>query len=108
MHDRSHDLSLAGVVIGAVGTFSQQLVLSVLGFVLTLVMHFLNGRQNRGELPKVRAELEYWKSRAHVLDQRLDEVSSEWKELKRRYEPAVIVPPFLPAEASTNCIEREA
>ena len=107
MHDRSHDLSLAGVVIGAVGTFSQQLVLSVLGFVLTLVMHFLTSQQSKGDVPKLRAELEYWKTHALRLGERGDRLSEELDRLRGRKEPAAIVPPFLPAEAATDSIERD-
>jgi hypothetical protein len=104
----SYTLSSAGVLISAIGTFSQEQIVSLLGFLLTLAIHMWNGRQTKGELPKVRAELEYWKGRAYAIDGRADQLSAELKELKRRYEPAAVTPPFLPAESATDCIEREA
>ena len=102
MHERAHDLSLAGVVIGAVGTFSQQLVLSVLGFTLTLIVHFLTGKRPQSE-STLMEEVRYWRFRYTMLKFELDQLKS----LKKQPEPAAVVPPFLPAEASSDHIERE-
>lgn len=99
MHEKSHDLSLLGVGLGAVGTFSQQLVLSIVGFALTLIVHFLTGSKKKGPDP----ELAYWQDRAKWLQTEIEELKHEVFELRHPHEPAALVLPFRPAEAVADC-----
>jgi hypothetical protein len=99
-HHGSRALSWTGVFCALVGTVRQEQLLTFASLVLTLAVHFWNGRA--GKLQKLTAELEYWKGRAYALDGRADQLAAEIKELKQAKGPVAIAPPFLPGEASCH------